>query len=231
MKISVEPAAANSEDPAGAAPVAPLYPQLVPTGTPVRDDSVQVFRLQKIGELEAFLRAEIERRSRLHKKYCRAVNALDGTCATLGIACVTTGAVGAGLLASGIGFVPGLVLEAVTGAAGLLDVVAIAVSRRCSAKARKHDAVRILASAKLNTVHSHVSKALEDCKITDEEYKLVLEENVKYSAMKEEIRRKHAPAANGVIGEATKNELIKLGREQARASFIKKLGASESLSP
>jgi hypothetical protein len=76
--------------------------------------------------------------------------------------CVGTGAVGTGLLASGVGFVPGLVLEGVTGVAGLLDVAGLAVSRRCSAKAAKHEAIRILASAKLNTVHSHISKALED---------------------------------------------------------------------
>ena len=36
---------------------------------------------------------------------------------------------------------------------------------------------------------------------------------------------------NSMIDEETKNELIKRGREQARASFIKKLATSESLSP
>jgi len=86
----------------------------------------QQFRLQKIGELEVFLRSEVERRSRLHKKYRRAVNAFDSTSAALGLICVGTGSVGAGLLASGIGFVPGLVLEVVTGFAGLLDVVGVA---------------------------------------------------------------------------------------------------------
>ena len=81
--------------------------------------------------------------------------------------------------------------------------------------------VRILASSKLNTVHSRISKALEDCKISDDEYKLVFEEVEKYRAMKEELRRKHT--AGSLIDEKTKNELIKLGRDHARASFIKKL--------
>jgi len=49
------------------------------------------------------------------KKYRRAVNFLDGLCAVLSTTCVAIGAVGAGLLASGIGFIPGLVLEAITG--------------------------------------------------------------------------------------------------------------------
>ena len=86
----------------------PLYPELSAKPAPV-------FRLQKISEIEAFLRTEVENRERLHKKYRRAVNSLDGTCGMLGTTCVITGTVGAGLLASGIGFVVGLVLETVTG--------------------------------------------------------------------------------------------------------------------
>jgi len=116
------------------------------------------------------------------------------------------------------------VLEAITTVAGLLDVAGVVVSRRCSTKAAKHEAVRILASSKLNTVHSHISKAVEDCNISDDEYKLVLDEVEKYRAMKEGIRRKHT--ASSLIDDQTKNELIKLGCEQARASFIKKLAQS-----
>jgi len=65
-----------------AQPSAPLYPELP---TSMDGGEAQTFRLQKIGELEAFLRAEVEQRGRLHKKYSRAVNALDGTCAVLGV--------------------------------------------------------------------------------------------------------------------------------------------------
>jgi hypothetical protein len=211
-----------------------IYPSLFVPSEPPHGDGAhstpnpQQFRLQKIGELDAFLRSEVENRGRLCKKYHRAINAIDGTCAALGTACIVTGAVGVGLLASGIGFAAGLALEVVTGAAGLLDVAGVVVSRRCSAKAAKHDAVRVLASAKLNSVHSHTSKALEDCSISDNEYKLVLEEVEKYRTMKEELHRKHAPATGGFIDEATKNAFIKRGREQARASIIKKLAGSES---
>jgi len=85
-----------------------------------------------------------------------------------------------------------------------------------------------LALSKLNTVHSHISKALEDCSISDDEYKLVLGEVEKYRTMKDELRRKHAPAAGSLIGEDAKNALIQRGRGEARASFLKKLTASES---
>jgi len=151
----------------------------------------------------------------------------------LGTTCVVTGKVGAVQLASGIGFVAGLVLEAVTGVAGLLDIAGVVVSRRCSAKAAKHKAVCVLASAQLSTVHSHISKALEDCNISDDKYKLVLEEIKKYRTMKEEIRRKHLSAAGSMIDGETKNALIQRGRDEARACFaetIKKLASSESSS-
>jgi len=116
---------------------APVYHELPAS---VEIPTAQTFRLQKIGELEAFLRAEIGQRGRLHKKYRRAVTVLDSTCAVLGVSCAETGAVGAGLLASGIGLVPGLVLAAITAVAGLLDVAGVVVSRRCSTKAAKHEA-------------------------------------------------------------------------------------------
>jgi len=63
--------------------------------------------------------------------------------------------------------------------------------------------VRVVASSKLNTVHSHISKALENCNISDEEYKLVFSDEVeKYRAMKEEIRRKQGPSS--LIDQGTK---------------------------
>jgi len=61
-----------------------------------------------------------------------------------------------------------------------LNVAGDSVSRRCSAKAAKHEAVRVLAASKLNTVHSHISKAMEDCQDSDDEYNLILDEVEKY---------------------------------------------------
>ena len=63
----------------------------------------------------------------------------------------------------------------------------------------------MLATSKLNTVHSHISKALLDCQVSDDEHKLILDEVEKYRAMNEDLRRKHAPVAgSSVIDEDTK---------------------------
>lgn len=199
-----------------------LYPKL--------SEPASTYRLQKIDELEKYLRTEMESRDQLQKKYQRAVNALDGTCAALGTAFTVTGAAGAALIATGVGVIPGLIIEGITGLAGILDVIGIVVSRRCSTKAKKHNELRMLAESKLNTVHSHISKALEDCSISDDEYRLILDEVEKYRAMKDEIRKKSIKTVcASVIDEETKNELIKRGQDQALALFMKKLTAvSES---
>ena len=69
---------------------------------------------------------------------------------------------------------------------------------------------------------------MEDNLISEEEYKLILEEIEKYRAMKDEIRSKSVRMVEGSVSEDLKKELIKEGREKARAEFIKQLAASES---
>ena len=70
----------------------------------------------------------------------------------------------------------------------------------------------------------HVSTALKDGEISDQEYRLVLDEWAKYSGMRDEIRagarKTHATVA---LDTATKNELLQRGRTEARLSFMRKL--------
>jgi hypothetical protein len=65
---------------------------------------------------------------------------------------------------------------------------------------------------------------MADGKISEEEFRLILDEVSKYQKMKDEIRNKAQNAhAAVVIDEDTKNSLIQRGRDEARSSFIKKL--------
>ena len=67
---------------------------------------------------------------------------------------------------------------------------------------------------------------MEDCHVSDKEYKLILDEVEKYRTMKEEIRHKHTLKAGGMIDEEAKNGLIRRGREQARACFAETIKSS-----
>ena len=62
------------------------------------------------------------------------------------------------------------------------------VGRRLQAKARKHDLIRGLAESNLNIIADRISVALNDDKITEEEFRLILSEIDKYNHMNAEIR-------------------------------------------
>jgi hypothetical protein len=44
----------------------------------------------------------------------------------------------------------------------------------------RHESFRVLTALKLDTVHSHITKALENCAISDEEDKLIQDEIEKH---------------------------------------------------
>ena len=88
---------------------------------------------------------------------------------------------------------------------------------KCTSKAEKHEKIKTIASAKLDTITSHVSKALSDNKVIDEEFQLILEELEKYKVMKEEVRSK----TKKKIAVKMEETLIERGRQEAHESFRK----------
>jgi hypothetical protein len=62
---------------------------------------------------------------------------------------------------------------------GLLGVGGKFISRRLAVKAKKHDQVRVLAESKLNTIACHVSTAMTDGKISEEEFRVILDEDIR----------------------------------------------------
>ena len=133
---------------------------------------------------------------------------------------------GVGLLSTIIAAPVVLGLEIAALACGVLGLTGKFVGHRLTVKAKKHDEIRVLATAKLNTIADHVSRALMDGQISDEEFRLILDEESKYDQMKAEIRAGAQKAHAAVtLDEETKNSLIRQGRDELRAVFIKKLAA------
>ena len=89
--------------------------------------------------------------------------------------------------------------------------------KKSTSKAEKHEKIKMIASAKLDTIASHVSKALSDNKVTDEEFRLILEELEKYKVMKEEVRSK----TKKKIATETEETHIERGRQEACESSRK----------
>ena len=190
----------------------PSAPPVVNGGT---DDRGHTYRLKYIQDVQRFLEEEIKQREAFSKKYFRIakiINIVDNSlaAATLGI-----GGTGGALVLTGVGAPIGAPL-AISGAAiGGITIIGKFCSRKATFKAIKHKEIRAFAVSKLNTVASHISKALMDDFINNEEFNLILEEMNKYKALKEEVRSN----TKKKLKKEEEESLINKGREEAKKDF------------
>ena len=190
----------------------PSAPNVVNGGS---DDRGHSYRLKIIREVQEFLEEEIKNREAFSKKYFRIakiVNMIDNALITITIGAEGTSAV---LLSTGVGAPFALALGisgVVTGAVSLIGNI---FSKKATTKAEKHLKIKTLAMAKLDTIASHVSKAMMDDFISDEEFKLIMEEMNKYKALKEEVRNN----TKKKLKTEEEESLIEKGRQEARESF------------
>ena len=194
--------------------------------TEMGNDQGHTYRLKVITDIQKFLETEISKRDAFSKKYfrvARIVSNIDNV--LIGITICAEGA-GAVLLATGVGspIAIGLGISgAATGAISLLGNIAV---KKTTIKAEKHLKIKVAASAKLDTIASHISKAMMDNYISDDEFKLIMEELNKYKAMKEEIRSN----TKKKLKTEEEESLIERGREEARQSFRKLVEKNKTLS-
>ena len=106
---------------------------------------------------------------------------------------IAAGTVGVASLASVVASPVGFVFEGVAIGLGGAAVVVKYARHKITKKIKKHDEIRVLAESKLNSIDNHVSKAIEDGCINQEEFLLISEERNKYSEIKENIRTKFTP--------------------------------------
>ena len=150
----------------------------------------EVKYLALINEIQAFLEKEVATREALSKKYFRAAKIVDNVDTVLITITLGAGARGIGLLSTVVAAPTVIVIEGVALFTGLLSIIGKYSVKKSTSKAEKHEKIKTIASTKLDTISSHISKALSDNKVTDEEFRLILEELEKYKVLKEEVRAK-----------------------------------------
>ena len=190
----------------------PKAPNAVNGGS---DDRGHSYRLKIIREVQEFLEKEIKNREAFSKKYFRiakVVNIVDNALITITIGAEGTSAV---LLSTGVGAPFALALGISGVVTGAISLIGNIFSKKATTKAEKHLKIKTLAMAKLDTIASHVSKAMMDDFINDEEFKLIMEEMNKYKALKEEVRNNTKKKLKAEEEES----LIEKGRQEARESF------------
>ena len=200
-----------------------VYPELptireLPTAPVVNggsDDRGHGYRLNIIREVQNFLEEEIKKREAFSKKYFRIadiVNIVDNALIITTIGAEGTGAI---LLATGVGAPFALALGISGAITGGISLIGNIFSKKATTKAEKHLKIRTLAAAKLDTITTHVSKALIDDFISNEEFNLIMEEMNKYKALKEEVRSN----TKKKLKTEEEENLIEKGRQEARESF------------
>ena len=181
------------------------------------DDRGHGYRLKIIREVQNFLEEEIKKREAFSKKYFRIANIVNIVDNALIITTIGAEGTGAVLLATGVGAPFALALGISGAITGGISLIGNIFSKKATTKAEKHLKIRTLAAAKLDTIASHISKALIDNFISNEEFNLIMEEMNKYKALKEEIRSN----TKKKLKTEEEESLIEKGRQEARESFRK----------
>ena len=135
-----------------------IYPRL-PTAPPIEDQG-QGYRLQKINEIQAFLEKEVATRESLSKTYFRAAKIVDNVDTVLITITLGAGAGGLALLSIVVASPVVIPLEGMALFTGLLSIIDKYSVKKSTSKAEKHGKIKTIASTKLDTISSHISKAL-----------------------------------------------------------------------
>ena len=203
-----------------------IYPTLstireAPTAPPVvnggEDDRGHSYRLNHIRELQKFLEDEIKNRESLNKKYYRISKIINIVNSGLSSVVMGVGGAGGALLLTGVGAPVSAALAIGGVVIGGVTIIGNFYSRKARTKGEKHLKISERAISKLDTIASHVSKALMDDFLSPEEFNLILEEVNKYKVLKEEIRNN----TKKKLKNEEKESLIEKGRQEATNSFRK----------
>ena len=193
--------------------------------TILRNDQGYTYRLKVISDVQKVLETEIQKREAFSKKYFRVSKIINITDSVLIGITVLAEAAGAILLSTGVGAPIALGLGISGAATGAISIFGNIVGRKTTIKAEKHLKIKTLASAKLDTIATHVSKAMMDGYISDDEFKLIMEELNKYKALKQDVKNNTKKKLKAEEEES----LIARGRQEAHESFRKLLGENKTI--
>ena len=136
---------------------------------------------------------------------------------------LSAGGLGTGL--TGVGLPVAISLGALGGICTVVSVITSDLVKSISKNVAKHEKTVSVCQAKLNTIKDIVSKALEDDKISAEEFHLITSEVEKYHEMKRSIRRKHVKEITNKVPATPRLKRCKM---KYVLVSLKKLGARET---
>ena len=139
-------------------------------------------------EIEAYFLSEIEVREQIAKKMKR-FNTITGIADTgLITSTVITGEISIAAFASGVGLSVGIALSKTSLLLSLATAITQKFFKTFTVKQEKHDAIKLLAQSKLDSITNIIAQAMQDGDISPTEFQKVLQEVEKYRKLKAEIR-------------------------------------------
>ena len=161
-----------------------IYPDRKPTAP----REPQTYRLNKLGETEAYFLNEIEVREQIAKKMKR-FNTITGIVDTgLITSTVITGGISIAAFASSAGLPVGIALSGTSPLLSLATAITRNSFKISIVKQEKHDSIKLLAQSKLDSIANIISQAMQDGDISPTEFHKVLQKVEKYCKLKADIR-------------------------------------------
>ena len=179
-------------------------------------------------EIEAFFLDEIEARERIAKKMKR-FNMIAGIVDTgLITSTVITGEISTAAFAIGVGLPVGIALSGTS----LLFSPTTAITQKFlkifTVKQEKHDAIKLLAQSKLDSIANIISQAMQHGDISPTEFHKVLQEVEKYRKLKADFRNQ-AKAKVKQITKEQREELLEQGRKEGKEDFLRKIANTSGI--
>lgn len=215
-----------------------IYPDLRTIATEADEDAQQsdkIFRLSKIEQVQSEISKERDKRECMYKKYNKVVSFLSTTENVLDCIGAVFGIVGLTAIAGVVSAPIGIAFESATVGFVGLGLVFKRFSKKYREKAKKHDEIRVLAEAKLNTISDLVSQAVDDGDINHEEFVMINNELRKFNGMRDSIRNRAGLVAVSGVGtspaphqrdiDVEVEKIVAERLEKQKKDLIEKLGA------
>ena len=139
-----------------------------------------------------------------------------------------TGGISIAAFASGVGLSVDIALSVTSLLLSLTTVITRKSSRTFTVKQEKHDAIKLLAQSKLDSIADIISQAMQDGDIASIEFHKVLQEIEKYRKLKADIRNQ-AKAKLKQISKEQREELLKQGRKEDKGHFLREIAITSGI--
>ena len=146
------------------------------------------FRLNEINKIKDYFNSEIQERKTMSKKLSKYISAFDYADKIFIVLSATFGTVSVVSHAVEFGIPVGLADASLTIVFGLTAGIIKKLLKITRKKKKKHTKIVMLAKSKLNSIETLMLQTLIDLDISHEEFKVIVNEQGKYEAMKESIR-------------------------------------------